>query len=79
MHEASVIQRVFDWRAQVRRLGYPPRHKTFDAHAEAEAWARVFEPEMDCGIFASRVEVECYNTEIRKPKGHHARKQTKVA
>ena len=55
---ATVTKRGKYWRAQIRRLGYPPQHKTFDTHAEAEAWARAVESEMDRGIFASRVEAE---------------------
>ena len=42
---ATVTKRGKYWRAQVRRLGYPPQHKTFDTHAEAEAWARIVESE----------------------------------
>ena len=51
---ATVTKRGKYWRAQIRRLGFPPQHKTFDTHAEAEAWARVVESEMDRGIFSSR-------------------------
>ena len=55
---ATVTKRGRYWRAQIRRLGFPPQHKSFDTHVEADAWARVVESEMDRGIFASRVEAE---------------------
>lgn len=76
---ASVTKRGKYWRAQVRRLGYPPQHKTFDTNVDAEAWARVVESEMDRGVFASRVEAERttlaealkrYKTEICSRKAH---------
>jgi integrase len=84
---ATVTKRGKYWRAQVRRLGYPPQHKTFDTHAEAEAWARVVEAEMDRGIFASRVEAERttlaealkrYKTEICSRKAHPAQEYQRV-
>jgi hypothetical protein len=43
---ATVTKRGKYWRAQIRRLGFPPQHKSFDTHAEAEAWARAAESEM---------------------------------
>lgn len=85
---ATVTKRGKYWRAQVRRLGFPPQHKTFDTHAEAEAWARVVESEMDRGIFVSRVEaerttlaeaLERYNTEISSRKAHPAQEYQRVA
>ncbi len=84
---ATVSKRGKYWRAQVRRLGYPPQHKTFDSHAEAEAWARAVESEMDRGIFASRVEAERttlaealkrYKTEICSRKAHPAQENQRV-
>jgi len=84
---ATVTKRGKYWRAQVRRLGYPPQHKTFDTHAEAEAWTRVVESEMDRGIFASRVEAERttlaealkrYKTEICSRKAHPAQEYQRV-
>ena len=47
---ATVTKRGKYWCAQIRRLGFPPQHKSFDTHAEAEAWARAAESEMDRGI-----------------------------
>jgi integrase len=46
------------WRAQIRRKGYPVVRKTFDSRADAEAWARSVENEMDRGVFVSRTEAE---------------------
>ncbi|MGL3709738.1 integrase [Leptospirillum ferriphilum] len=46
------------WRAQIRRKGYPVQRKTFNSRAEAEAWASVVESEMARGIFVSRSESE---------------------
>ena len=57
-HMAAVTTRGKYWRAQIRRLGFPPQHKSFDTHAEAEAWARAAESQMDHGIFVSRAEAE---------------------
>ena len=50
------------WQAQIIRRGYGRHYKTFDTKAEAEAWARQIEGEMDRGVdravFVSRVEAE---------------------
>ena len=46
------------WRAQIRRKGFPVQRKTFNSHAEAEAWAAVVESEMARGVFVSRTESE---------------------
>lgn len=48
----------WQWRAKIRRLGHPSQTKTFDTKAEAEAWARQLEGDMDRGVFFSRVEAE---------------------
>ena len=48
----------FQWRAQVRRKGYPTLSKTCDTKAEAEAWANMIESEMSRGVWVSRVEAE---------------------
>ena len=57
MHMATLTKRGKYWRAQVRRLGFPPQSKTFDTNSEAEAWARATESKMDRGI-VSRAEAE---------------------
>lgn len=41
------------WQARVRRKGWPPMSKTFQRKADAEAWARSVEAEMDRGAFVS--------------------------
>ena len=46
------------WQAKVRRKGYPPQSRTFAAKADAEAWARDIEREMDRGCFLDRSEAE---------------------
>ncbi|MHB1530432.1 MAG: hypothetical protein ACYCXT_13630 [Acidiferrobacteraceae bacterium] len=38
--------------------GHAVQIRTFDRKAEAEAWARQLEGEMDRGVFVSRVEAE---------------------
>ena len=46
------------WQAQIIRRGHDRQYKTFDTKAEAEAWARQIESEMDRGVFVSRAEAE---------------------
>jgi len=46
------------WQARVRRRGYPKISKTFRTKAEAEAWARSAETEMDKGAFVSVSDAE---------------------
>jgi integrase len=46
------------WRVRIRRRGHPVQTKTFETKADAEAWARQIENEMDRGIFVSRAEAE---------------------
>ena len=46
------------WQAQIIRRGHERQYKTFDTKAEAEAWARQIEGEMDRGVFTSRAEAE---------------------
>ncbi|VWC11174.1 integrase family protein [Burkholderia lata] len=55
---ASIWKRNGNWRAEVRRRGYPLRTSTFDTKAMAEAWARRIESEMDRGMFVDRTEAE---------------------
>lgn len=42
----------YQWQAQIRKRGYPEQVCTFNTKAEAEAWARRVESEMDRGAFA---------------------------
>lgn len=46
------------WRAQIRKTGFPPQSKTFTTKAEAEAWAQMTESEMTRGVWVSRGEAE---------------------
>lgn len=46
------------WQARISRKGFPAQVKTFSTRAEAEAWARQVESEIDRGVFVSRVEAE---------------------
>ncbi|MBF3702078.1 site-specific integrase [Burkholderia pseudomallei] len=56
---ATITKRgPYQWRAQVRRQGYPAQSKTFNTKAEAEAWAKMIESEMARGIWVSRSEAE---------------------
>ncbi|AOE82664.1 tyrosine-type recombinase/integrase [Pseudomonas sp. TCU-HL1] len=48
----------YQWEVQIRRNGYPAQRKTFETKADAQAWARMIESEMDRGIFVSRAEAE---------------------
>lgn len=56
---AAITKRgPYQWRAQVRRHGYPAQSKTFNTKTEAEAWAKMIESEMARGIWVSRSEAE---------------------
>ena len=46
------------WRARVRRHGYPIQTKTFTTKVRAETWVRQVETEMDRGTFVSHAEAE---------------------
>ena len=48
----------YQWEAQIRRKGYPAQRKTCETKADAQAWARLIESEMDRGVFVSRAEAE---------------------
>lgn len=56
---ATITKRgPYQWRAQVRRHGYPAQSKTFNTKVEAEAWANMIESEMARGVWVSRGEAE---------------------
>ena len=85
---ATLTKRGNFWRAQVRRRGFPPQHKTFDTRAEAEAWGRSTESEMDRGIFVSRAEaerttlaeaLERYKAEVSCLKAHPAQDYQRIS
>ena len=46
------------WQVKVRRRGFPSQSRTFDTKAQAEAWERMVEGEMDRGVFVDRSEYE---------------------
>lgn len=46
------------WQAKVRREGWPDQSKTFRTRADAEAWARTVEREMDVNAFINRDDAE---------------------
>ena len=46
------------WRARVRRDGYPDQSKTFASNEAAKQWAAGIETEMNKGVFVSRAESE---------------------
>ena len=50
---ASILRVGDRWRALVRRRGHQPYCKTFRAKAQAEAWARQIETDIDRGISPS--------------------------
>lgn len=56
---ASITRRGdLQWQARVRRKGYPVQIETFNTRAEAEAWARLIESEIDRGVLVSRAEAK---------------------
>lgn len=46
------------WQARISRKGFPPQVRTFNTKADAEAWARQIESEIDRGVFVSRAAAE---------------------
>ena len=55
---ATIIERGDKWQAKIRRDGYPTKSKTFIKRADAEAWARQQESEMDRGVWRDRSTAE---------------------
>ncbi|MCR4332070.1 MAG: site-specific integrase [Sulfuricaulis sp.] len=64
----------YQWHVQIRRKGYDAQTKTLNTRAEAEAWARAVENEMDRGIFVSRAEAE--STTLKKALERYQREVT---
>jgi len=48
----------YQWRALIRRTGYPTQSRTFETKDEAIAWARDIESSMDKSIFVDRSKAE---------------------
>lgn len=59
------------WQAKVRRDGWPVQSKTFRTRADAEAWARTVEREMDVDAFINRDDAE--KTTFAKAAERYAR------
>lgn len=68
---ANFEKRSGNWRAIVRKKGFPRLARTFDTKTEAEAWARSAEAEMDRGVFVSRKEAE--NTTLEEALDRYGR------
>ena len=50
----------YQWEARIRKKGYPTTCKTFDSKADAEAWAKDIETNMNKSLFVSAKEAEQY-------------------
>lgn len=55
---ATITKRVTGYQAQIRRKGFPAVSKMFDSRRDAEAWARLYESEMDRGLYLDRTPAE---------------------
>lgn len=55
---ATIKKRDGKYQCQVRKQGFPPCTRTFTTRAEAIAWGRSIESEMDRGLFVDRTEAE---------------------
>ena len=55
---ATITARGDKWQAKIRRNGYPDKSKTFAKYADAEAWGRVQESEMDRGVWRDRTSAD---------------------
>ncbi len=51
---ALIRRRGKRWQAVIRRKGWPKQSRGFGTRADAEAWARELESEMDRGVFVRR-------------------------
>ncbi len=59
------------WQVRVRKRGHPAQTRTWRTKAEAQAWARQVENEMDRGVFVSRKEAE--NTPLAEALDRYAK------
>ena len=46
----------YQYRVQIRRKGYPPVYQTFTFLADAQAWGRLTESQMDQGLYQSKTQ-----------------------
>ena len=49
IHMPTIVKRGTVWQAKIRRRGVPTLSRTFDLKADAEAWAREMEREVQRG------------------------------
>jgi len=56
---ATFRKRSGKWNVRIQRRGYPDISKTFSTQADAKAWAKRIEVEIDLGGFIDRTEAEC--------------------
>lgn len=49
---------AYQYHCQIRRKGYPTQTRTFETRADAEAWARQIEAEIDRGVIVDRREAD---------------------
>jgi integrase len=84
---ATITRRKSGYQAEVRRKGFQTVSRMFESRKEAEAWARMYEAEMDRGIFVSRKEAESttlaealdrYEREITVSKKGAARERYRI-
>ena len=84
---ASFQKRGGAWRALIRRKGHPAISNTFDTKAEAEAWARKVESEIDRGqhtdhrVAESITFSQCltrYYNEISVKKKSHSQEKARI-
>jgi integrase len=64
----------YQWQATIRRKGHPKQCKTFTSKADALAWSRELESEMDRNVFHSRAEAE--RTTLNDALDRYAREVT---
>lgn len=52
----------YQWEARIRKKGYPTTCKTFDTRADAEAWGKDIETNMNKSLFISAKAAEQCST-----------------
>ena len=71
----TIIKRgPYQWQAKIRRKGHALQSKTFPSKADALAWTRELESEMDRNVFHSRAEAE--RTTLTEALDRYAREVT---
>ncbi|MHA6911628.1 hypothetical protein ACQUJO_00555 [Ralstonia pseudosolanacearum] len=54
----NINQRGAYWRAEVRKRGHKPIHRTFDTRQQARQWAERAEADITIGVYIDRTEAE---------------------